>query len=75
MFKAFRYRLYPSRTQERLLSQTLETCRRWYNTCLDERKTAWETEKRSIGKYAQLRKVKGLKDTNPYAAPIHSHIF
>jgi putative transposase len=74
MFKAFRYRLYPSRTQERLLSQTLETCRRWYNTCLDERKTAWETEKRSIGKYAQLRKVKGLKDTNPYAAPIHSHI-
>jgi putative transposase len=74
MFKAFKYRLYPTRNQARLLSQTLETCRRWYNACLDERKTAWETEKRGVGKYAQLRKVKDLKDTNPYAAPIHSHI-
>jgi putative transposase len=74
MFKAFKYRLYPTRNQARLLSQTLETCRRWYNTCLEERKTAWEAEKRSVGKYAQLRKVKDLKDTNPYAAPVHSHI-
>jgi putative transposase len=74
VFKAFKYRLYPSRTQERLLSQTLETCRRWYNTCLEERKTAWETEERSVGQYAQLRKVKALKDSNAYAAPVHSHI-
>ncbi len=74
MFKAFKYRLFPSRTQEQLLSQTLETCRRWYNTCLDERQTAWQERHESVGKYAQLRKVKALKDTNPYAAPIHSHI-
>ncbi len=74
MLKAFKYRLYPSRAQERLLEQTLETCRRWYNTCLEERKTAWEERKESIGKYAQLRKVKDLKDTNPYATNIHSHV-
>jgi len=74
MFKTFKYRLYPSRTQARLLSQTLETCRRWYNACLEERKTAWETDKRSVGKYAQLRKVKELKDQSAYAAPVHSHI-
>ncbi|HKZ71211.1 MAG TPA: transposase [Anaerolineales bacterium] len=74
MFKAFKYRLYPSRAQERLLEQMMETCRRWYNTCLEERKTAWEERKESIGKYAQLRKVKDLKDTNPYATNIHSHV-
>src|SRR3989337_2871969 len=74
MFKAFKYRLYPSRTQARLLEQTLETCRHWYNACLEERKTTWEREKRSLGKFEQLRSVKDLRANNPYATPIHSHI-
>ena len=60
MLKAYKYRLYPSKAQQRLLEQTLETCRRWYNTCLAERKAAYEKEKRSIGKYEQLRRVKEL---------------
>ena len=38
----------------RLLEQTLETCRRWYNDCLAERKTAWEDEKHSVGQFEQL---------------------
>ena len=29
VFKSFKYRLYPSAPQERALSETLETCRRW----------------------------------------------
>jgi len=41
VFKAFKYRLYPSKAQQRLLEQTLETCRRWYNAYLEERKLAW----------------------------------
>ncbi len=74
MLTTFKYRLYPSRTQRRLLEQTLETCRRWYNDCLAERKTAWEDRRESVGVYAQLRKVKNLKDTNPYAEKVHSHV-
>ncbi len=74
MFKTFRYRLYPTKVQAHLLSETLETCRHWYNACLAERKDAWEIEKRRVGKYEQLRKVKDLKDTNLYAANVHSHI-
>lgn len=72
--KAFLYRLYPSRTQERLLDSTLETCRRFYNDCLAERKTAWEEEQRSVGKVEQLRQVKERKATNPWAKDIHSHV-
>jgi len=72
--KAFVYRLYPSRTQERLLESTLETCRRFYNDCLAERKTAWEEEQRSVGKTEQLRHVKVYKTTNPWAKTIHSHV-
>ena len=74
MLKAYKYRLYPSKAQQRLLEQTLETCRGWYNTCLAERKAAYEKEKRSIGKYEQLRRVKELKRSDPYAANVHSHI-
>ena len=72
--KAFKYRIYPSKAQRLLLEQTLETCRRWYNTCLAERKEAYENEKRSVGKFEQLRKVKEWKRSNPYAANLHSHI-
>ncbi len=74
MLKAYKYRLYPSKAQKRLLEQTLETCRRWYNTCLAERKEAYENEQRSVGKFEQLRRVKELKQSNPYAANVHSHI-
>ncbi len=74
LLKTFKYRLYPSKAQSRLLDQTVETCRRWYNVCLDERKTAWETEKRSVSKFEQLAKVKDYRKENPYAAQVHSHI-
>lgn len=72
--KTFKYRLYPSKAQQRWLAQTVETCRRWDNTCLEERKAAWETEKRSAGKFEQLAKVKDYRRENPYAGQLHSHI-
>jgi putative transposase len=72
--KTFKYRLYPSKPQRRLLDQTLETCRRWYNACLAERKSAWETAHRNVSKFEQLAKVKNYRKDNPFAAQLHSHI-
>ena len=72
--KAFVYRIYPSKPQERRLEATRETCRRFYNDCLSERKTAYEERGETIGKVAQLRRVKERKATNPYATDVHSHI-
>src|ERR1700694_5382541 len=74
MLKTFKYRLYPSRAQEHNLAETLETCRRWYNQCLAERKDAYQSRDETIGKFAQLAQVKDLKRENPYAATVHSHI-
>src|SRR5258708_12104111 len=83
MLKAFKFRLYPSRSQVRLLERPLETCRQWYtspmhpgagNTCLEERQTAWAERHESVNQYDQLRKVKDLKASHPYAKNIHSHI-
>jgi putative transposase len=74
MLKTFRYRLYPSKAQGKRWASTLETCRRVYNDCLAERKTAYETEGKTIGKFEQLRHVKEIKAANPYARGIHSHV-
>lgn len=74
MLVTFKYRLYPSKNQERLLHQTLETCRRWYNACLAERKEAWETEQRRVGKFEQLARVKTYRKENSFAGQVHSHV-
>ena len=74
MFKVFRYRLYPTLSQRERLESTLETCRRFYNDCLGERKATYETEGRTIRKVEQLRRVKVHKTNNPFAVGVHSHI-
>jgi putative transposase len=74
ILKTFKYRLYPSKAQQRLLEQTVETCRRWYNACLEERKLAWESEQKNVGKFEQLAKVKDYRRENLFAAQLHSHI-
>lgn len=72
--KTFAYRVYPSRAQAKRLDATLETCRRFYNDLLAERKTAYEERRETVGKTAQLRRVKERKASNPYAAGVHSHV-
>ena len=48
--------------------------RRFYNSCLAERKEAFEERGETIGKFAQLGRVKDEKKSNPYATGIHSHV-
>jgi len=74
MFKAFVFRLFPSKSQRRRLEAVRETCRHFYNDLLRERKDAYELHGVSITRTVQLRKVKVEKATSPYAADIHSHI-
>lgn len=72
--RTYCYRLYPSPSQARLLDVTLETCRHFYNDCLAERKMAYQQGGETLEKYAQLRQVKVVKATNPWAKNVHSHV-
>jgi putative transposase len=74
MLKSFVYKLYPTITQIKSLEEMRETCRRWYNNCLAERKTAYEEEKKTVSKVEQLRHVKDYRVSNEYAAKVHSHV-
>ncbi|MCU0499658.1 MAG: transposase [Anaerolineae bacterium] len=70
--KTFKYRLYPTAPQERLLYQTLNVCRAWYNMCLEERKLAWEVEGRSVTKSQQEKTAVCYGQTFPQALVVFS---
>ena len=71
MRRAFKYRLYPNRTQRRELDAALETHRRLYNAALGARKAAYAADKTSL-KYAQQSAAfKAERATNPYYARLN----
>lgn len=72
--KAFQYRLYPSKAQEKRLLNALDCARNLYNMSVAERKWAYQLEGRSVTKTEQLRVVKHYKATFPQARDVHSHI-
>lgn len=65
----YRFRLYPNRTQERLMEDTLETCRRLYNSLLVERR-----ENDGKGFYEQKRSLVALKSHNKFLRAVHSQV-
>lgn len=74
MIRAFKFRLYPSRKQRKMLEQTLDTCRILYNNSLGERRGAWEKEKRSVSYYEQKKALLGAKQASPSLRQVHSQV-
>lgn len=70
--KTFKYRLYPSAAQEKLLAQVLTVCRHWYNMCLEERKLAWALEHRHVSKAEQEKTGIYYRKTFPKAKAVFS---
>src|SRR5487761_328471 len=68
MILTHKFRVYPTRTQERIMDETLETCRRQYNVLLSDR-----IESRS-GFYEQSKKLVALKRDNKYLQAVHSQV-
>ena len=74
MLKMFKYRLYPTRQQQRLLDQQLEECRWLYNQLLAERRDAWEQRQESLRYYDQAMSLPMLKAERPALAGVHSQV-
>jgi putative transposase len=74
MRKAFKYRIYLTNGQRRILEQQLEECRWVYNETLATRKNAWEQEQRSVDWYQTKRALPVLKDTRPSLKLVHSQV-
>ena len=75
MLKAFQYRLYPTKEQQRLLTRQLEECRWLWNTLLAERKRAWEERHETVDYYEQEAEPPGLKTgERPSLGEVHSPV-
>jgi putative transposase len=70
--RTYRYRLYPTKAQERRMFQVLAVCRHWRNMCLEERKLAWELEKRNVTQAEQEATGKRYRATFPQAQVVFS---
>jgi len=66
--KAYKYRLYPTKVQAVAMAEAVETHRHLYNRALAERKTAYETEKRTVRYGEQSAHIKEDRTENVYLA-------
>ena len=73
MRKAFKYRIYLTKGQQRILEQQLEECRWVYNQTLEARRDAHEAGS-PIGWYDTKRMLPGWKAERPALKLVHSMI-
>jgi putative transposase len=74
MRRAFKYRLYPTRDQERRLHGWLGLCRQLYNAALEERREAWK-QGVSITFADQSRQLPEIKKLRPECAQVYAQVF
>ena len=74
MRKAFKYRIYLTKGQRRILEQQLEECRWVYNETLAYRKNAYEAERRTANWYETKRLLPMWKSTRPALKHVHSQV-
>ena len=73
MIKAYKYRVYPTSGQQRVLNQLLEECRWLYNRTLAYRKDAWEQEQKQVDWYETKRLIPVYKKSvRPTLSKVYS---
>ncbi len=74
MKKVFKYRIYPTHNQERMLNTQFELCRTLYNHFLDHRKMAYRDYGVSESLYDQIKTLPDLKTHCPDFTQVHSQV-
>ena len=72
--QAYKFRLYPTRKQEQLLTWTLDRARELYNAALQERTDAYRMAGKSITYYDQAHQLPGMKEVREEYRDIHSQV-
>ena len=71
---AYRYRLYPTKAQESAFQQTLDTCRRVYNSLVHERTVTFAVTGKSPSYLAQKREIAAWKPNHPELWAVHANV-
>ncbi len=70
----FRYRLYPSKAQTKILDEQLELCRNAYNQLLDHFKQQYEEKGKAPSQFDLNNLLIPLKQVRPEYSRIHSQV-
>jgi len=70
--RTYKYRLYPTKTQQEILEKQLSLCQWLYNHFLEERKTFYKKNKTKISCYDQIKKIPKLKKDKPELNKVYS---
>jgi len=74
MLKAYKFRIYPTKSQRTKMERTLDLCRWTYNKTLETRKTAWENEGKSMTKYETNNLLPAWKEEKPELNEVFSQV-
>ena len=74
MLKAFKYRLRPTKKQERILLGHIEECRLLYNQLVCARIQAWEREEPSLSCYDQMKTIPLMKQQRRELTQVYSQV-
>ncbi len=72
--KCLKYRLYPTKAQERRLETTLETCRQVYNSLLNWHKHDYEVCGKTVTRYQMNSAFPKWRKEFPEIAEVHSQV-
>ncbi len=74
LLRNYKFRLYPSKSQESTFGRTLDLCRQLYNAALEERISAWCNGKRSLTFFDQVKELTPLKRICPEFKEAYSQV-
>src|SRR5690242_10937493 len=74
MRRTYRFRLYPTKTQQAAIHFTLERCRLLYNRLLNERVVAYEQTQTSPSYYEQKKTLPIRKKAIPALKQVYSQV-
>jgi len=72
MIRNFQYRIYPTGKQKRQMESVLIACMRLWNYFLEQRDTAYKTDKTSISYFAQMKEIPKLAIKDPSIKEVYS---
>lgn len=65
MFRTYKYRIRPTKSQEATLLSWLDMTRELYNAALQERRDAWEKQRKSITMFFQFGQLSDIRKCRP----------
>jgi len=62
MYKAYRFRLYPQKSQEQIIAQYFGCVRKVFEMALDKRQKLYQEEKKSLSKFDLMKELKRTQE-------------